>query len=155
MALGTDTYPHNMLEEMRHAAYVARLMAESPRTVATTDLFNAATVGGARALGRSDIGRLAPDCKADLVLVDLQHPMLQPRRDPLRSLVYAAAERAVRKVYVDGRLVVDDGRVLPFDYPAAALRLNEAQKRTEAAAPKHDWAARAVTDYAPPTFPST
>ena len=155
LGLGTDTYPHNMLEEMRSAAYVARLMGESPRTLATTDLFEAATVGGAKALGRNDIGRLSPGCKADLVLVDLHHPMLQPRRDPVRSLVYAAAERAIRTVYVDGYVVVENGKVLPFDYPAAALRLSEAQKRTEAAAPKHDWAGRAVTDYSPLTFPMT
>jgi len=155
LGLGTDTYPHNMLEEMRNAAYVARLMGESPRTLATTDLFEAATVGGAKALGRNDIGRLSPGCKADLVLVDLHHPMLQPRRDPVRSLVYAAAERAIRTVYVDGRVVVENGKVLPFDYPAAALRLSEAQKRTEAAAPKSDWAGRAVTDYSPLTFPMT
>lgn len=153
IGLGTDTYPHNMLEEMRNAAYVARLMAESPRTLSTTDLFEAATVAGARALGRSDIGRLAVDCKADLVLVDLAHPMMQPRRDPVRSLIYAAAERAVDRVYVDGRLVVSGGEVLTLDYPASARRLHEAQKRTEAAAPRNDWAGRPVTDYSPLTFP--
>jgi cytosine/adenosine deaminase-related metal-dependent hydrolase len=153
MGLGTDTYPHNMLEEMRNAAYVARLMAENPRTLTTTDLFEAATVRGAKALGRDDIGRLAPGCRADLVLVDLAHPMMQPRRDPVRSLVYAAAERAVRTVYVDGRMVVGNGKVLTFDYPAAALRVSEAQKRTEAAARRLDWAGRAVTEFSPLTFP--
>jgi 5-methylthioadenosine/S-adenosylhomocysteine deaminase len=155
LGLGTDTYPHNILEEMRNAAYVARLMADDPRTLTTTDLFEAVTVRGAKALGRDDIGRLAPGCKADLVLVDLDHPMMQPRRDPVRSLVYAAAERAVRTVFVDGRAIVDDGKVLPFDYPAAARRVHEGQKRTEAAAVRLDWAGRAVTEYSPLTFPTT
>lgn len=153
IGLGTDTYPHNMLEEMRHAGYVARLMAESPRTLTTTDLFEAATTAGAAALGRDDIGRLEAGTKADIVLVDLDHPMMQPHRDPVRSLVYAAAERAVDRVYVDGRLVVRDGTVLTMDYPAAARRLHEGQKRTEAAAPQNDWAKRPVTDYSPLTFP--
>lgn len=153
IGLGTDTYPHNMLEEMRHVGYVARMMAENPRTLTTTDIFDAATTIGAAALGREDIGRLEAGCKADLVLVDLEHPMMQPRRDPVRSLVYAAAERAVDRVYVDGRLVVADGEVLTMDYPAAARRLTEAQKRTEAAAPANDWAKRPVTDYSPLTFP--
>jgi cytosine/adenosine deaminase-related metal-dependent hydrolase len=154
MALGTDTYPHNMLEEMRAAAYAARLMAQNPRTMNSGDLFEAATTAGARALGRSDIGRLAPGCKADIVMVDLDHPMMQPRRDPVRSLIYAAAERAVRRVFVDGRVVVDGGEVVAFDYPAAARRLNDGQQRAIAAAPGKDWAGRAVDDYAPLTFPS-
>jgi cytosine/adenosine deaminase-related metal-dependent hydrolase len=148
MGLGTDTYPHNMLEEMRNAAY------DGGEPTHTRDHRpEAATVGGANALGRNDLGRLSAGCKADLVLVDLHHAMMQPRRDPLRSLVYAAAERAVRTVYLDGRVVVEKGQVLPFDYPAAALRLNEAQKRSEAAAPKLDRAGRAVTDYSPSTLP--
>ena len=153
IGIGTDTYPHNMLEEMRSVAYVARLMAENPRTVTTTNIFDAATIGGARALLRDDIGRLAEGCKADMVMVDIKHPMMQPGRDPVRSLIYAAAERAVRTVFVDGRRVVEDGQVLAFDYPAAAARLHEAQKRTEAAAPARDWCNRPVTDYAPLTFP--
>lgn len=153
IGLGTDTYPHNMLEEMRHVGYVARLMAENPRTLTTTDIFEAATTIGAAALGRDDIGRLEAGCKADLVLVDLDHPMMQPARDPVRSMIYAAAERAVDRVYVDGTLVVADGEVLTMNYPAAARRLTDAQKRTEAAAPGNDWAGRPVTDYSPLTFP--
>lgn len=153
IGLGTDTYPHNMLEEMRHVAYVARLMAESPRTLSTTDLFEAATVGGARALLRDDIGRLAPGCKADLVLVDVTHPMMQPVRDPVRSLIYAAAERAVDTVFVDGRMVVEGGRVVTLDYEEAALRLSEAQRRTEEIAPSRDYANRPVSAYSPLTFP--
>ena len=60
MGVGTDTYPHNMLDEMRLVAYLARTQAGNPRTLNSTDLFEAATIGGARALGRDDIGRLAP-----------------------------------------------------------------------------------------------
>src|SRR4029450_10639064 len=84
--------------------------AEDIQTVSTADVFHAATVGGARALGRDDIGRLAPGMKADLVLVDLSDVSMRPLRDPLRSLVYTAAERAVRHVYVDGVKGVDDRR---------------------------------------------
>ena len=60
MGVGTDTYPHNMLDELRLASYLARTQAGNPRTLNSTDLFEAATIGGARALGRDDIGRLAP-----------------------------------------------------------------------------------------------
>lgn len=152
MGLGTDTYPHNMLDEMRLAAYLARTQANDPRSLTTTELFDAATIGGARALGRDDIGRLAAGCRADFVLVDVAHPMMRPGRDPVRSLVYAAGDRALKDVFVDGRKVVADGEVVTMDYRAAAAHLHEAQKRVIANAPNQDWAHRPVDQVSPPTF---
>lgn len=152
MGIGTDTYPHNMLEEMRAAGILARVVAGTPRNVTTTQIFEAATLGGARALGRDDIGRIAVGAQSDLVMVDLAHPMMRPARDPLRSLVYAAAERAVRHVFVAGAQVVRDGRVLTMDYEAAAAGVEESQRRAMAKAPQLDWAGRSADEMAPPTF---
>ena len=154
MGLGTDTYPHNMLDEMRLAAYIARTQAGTPRTLNSTDLFEAATIGGAQALGREDIGRLAPNCRADIVLVDVTHPRMRPARDPVRSLIYAAGDRAVHTVIVDGQTVVADGKLLTMDYAAAAEALNEAQKRIIARAPGLDWDHRTVDQISPPSFPT-
>lgn len=152
MGVGTDTYPHNMLDELRLVAYLARTQATDPRSMTTTELFDAATIGGATALGREDIGRLAAGCRADLVLVDAEHPMMRPGRDPVRSLIYAAGDRALKSVYVDGRKVVENGEVLTMDYRQAAAHLHEAQKRIVANAPKLDWAHRPVEQVSPPTF---
>ncbi|HEY8337928.1 MAG TPA: amidohydrolase family protein [Tardiphaga sp.] len=152
VAMGTDTYPHNMIEEMRSVTMTSRLMAGHPRGVSSTDLFDIATTAGARALGRDDIGRLNAGCKADFVMVDVNHPMMQPHRDPMRSLIYSAAERAVRHVYVDGHQVVRDGVVQTMDYPAAALRLHAAQIRAEEIAPSLDFARRKLTEISPLTF---
>jgi cytosine/adenosine deaminase-related metal-dependent hydrolase len=152
MGLGTDTYPHNMLDEMRLVAYLARTQAGDPRSMTTTELFDAATVGGAKALGRDDIGRLAPGCRADFVMVDATHPMMRPGRDPMRSLIYAAGDRALKAVYVDGQQVVRDGEVLTMDYRAAAAHLHEAQKRVVDRVPSQDWAHRPVEQISPPTF---
>src|ERR1700691_3417258 len=152
MGVGTDTYPHNMLDEMRLVSYLARTQATNPRTMKSTDLFEAATVGGARALGRDDIGRLAVGCRADLVLVDVTHPMMRPSHDPGRSLIYAAGDRVGRAVYVDGLKVVENGRVLTIDYPAAAAALHEAQARVKANVPELDWDHRTADQISPPTF---
>ena len=154
MGVGTDTYPHNMLDELRLVSYLARTQAGDPRTMNSTDLFNAATIGGAKALGRDDIGRLAPGCRADIVLVDMAHPMMRPTHDPVRSLIYAAGDRAIRTVIVDGQMVVDDGRILTMDYPAAAAALHEAQTRVKASVPKLDWGRRSAEAISPLTFPS-
>lgn len=127
MAFGTDTQPHNMLEEMRLAATLSRVTGRHARDTDLGEIFHAATIGGAQALGRDDIGRLAPGAKADLVLVDLRHPAMRPARDPLRSLVFIAADRAVRSVYVDGREVVRDGVAVHIDVEDAARGLETAQ----------------------------
>ena len=66
--------------------------------------------------------------------------------------MYAAGSRAVRDVYVDGRKVVGDGKVLTMDYRAAAEALHEAQARVLDRVPGLDWARRPVGRISPPTF---
>lgn len=154
IGIGTDTYPHNFIEEMRAAAYYARVIAESVDDLNTSDVFDAATVGGASALRRDDIGRLAPGCRADLVLVDIGDASMMPMREPLRSLIYVAAERAVRDVYVDGRQVVADGKVLSMDYAEASRILEQAQKRSIARTESLDWAGRNADEMSPMVLPN-
>lgn len=131
VGIGTDTYPHNMIEEMRHAAITSRVVAGDPYDLRTSDVFDAATTGGAALLGRDDIGRLAPGAKADLALVDLDHPGMRPLREPIRSMIYVAGERPIRTVFVDGAEVVTDGRARAFDFEDAMARLEAAQRRAE------------------------
>ena len=96
---------------------------------------------------------VAPAAKADVVVVDLVHVTMQPARDPLRSLIYTAAERAVRDVYVAGAKVVENGRVLTLDRADAAGRLAEAQARMLAATPEHDYKGRGAEEISPLSLP--
>lgn len=153
IGIGTDTYPHNMLEELRHALINSRVMTGNVYDIRTADIFTAATVGGAEILGRSDIGRLTPGAKADLFLADLRHPAMRPLRDPIQSLVYVAAERAVRDVFVDGRQVVADGAVAAFDLEAALDGLEAAQRRAEEAFVTLDFAGRRHDEAVPYVYP--
>jgi 5-methylthioadenosine/S-adenosylhomocysteine deaminase len=153
MGLGTDTAPHNLVEEMRKAAVLARIAARDIATVTTSDLLYAATVGGAKALMRDDLGRIAADKKADLVVVDLALPQMTPARDPLRSFVYHAADRAVRDVFVDGRQVVADGKVLTLDQADAARRLHRAQQRMLEAVARRDYRGRNADEIVPLSLP--
>jgi cytosine/adenosine deaminase-related metal-dependent hydrolase len=104
-------------------------------------------------VGRDDIGRLAVGAKADVVLVDTAHPAMLPGREPLRALIYSAQDRAVRDVYVDGRQVVAEGKVLTMDYADAAGRLDEAQHRAELAVPGLDWGNRPIDEIVPSSLP--
>ncbi len=149
IGIGTDTFPHNMIDEMRWAVTMAKVATADVHSIGAGDVLEAATVGGAKALGRDDLGRLAPGAKADLVLVDLAHPSMQPVRDPLRSLMFSALERPVRDVYVDGRQVVRDGEVLTLDHHDAGRRLNDGQKKALAGVADRDWAGRSADEAFP------
>src|SRR5690606_18748049 len=119
VSMGTDTQPHNMIEEIRLAVTLGRISARHIRAVELSEVYHAATIGGADALGRKDLGRLTPGAKADLILLDLDCAAMQPMRDPLRSLIYTAADRAVRDVFVDGRQVIDGGNLTTIELAAA------------------------------------
>ena len=153
MGLGTDTTPHNLVEEMRKAAIFARIAARDIMTVTTADLLQAATISGAKALLRDDLGRIAPNAKADLVLVDLTVPQMRPVRDPLRSFIYHAADRAVRDVFVDGHQVVADRKVLTINQDDAADRLAGAQRRMLEAAARRDYRGRSAEQISPLSLP--
>jgi cytosine/adenosine deaminase-related metal-dependent hydrolase len=142
-----------MLEEIRKAGTFSRIAARNINDVSSAMLLHAATVAGAKALLRDDLGKVAPGAKADLVLVDLRHPDMMPARDPLRSLIFHAADRAVKDVYVAGRKVVADGKVTMLDHRGAAERLTEAQLRMMATTPKRDYRRRSADEIAPLTLP--
>ncbi len=153
LGIGTDTYPHDLLHEMLVALYAARAVAGTVDGADAAGVFEAATVGGATALGRNDLGRIAPGCRADLVLVDLADPAMIPVREPLRSLIYVAGSRAVRDVFVDGVQVVTKGKVTTVDMESALVALQEAQGRAIPAVPDIDWADRSLDELAPMALP--
>ena len=153
LGIGTDTYPHDLLHEMLVAMYAARAVAGTVDGADAAGVFEAATIGGATALGRDDLGRIAPGCRADLVLVDLTDPAMIPVREPLRSLIYVAGSRAVRDVFVDGTQVVADRQVTTVDIDSALVALQKAQDRAAPAVPDIDWAGRSLDELAPMTLP--
>ena len=91
---------------------LARVAEGEAQAVRAEDLYNAATLGGARALGRDDLGRPAPGARADLIVVDLADPSMGQVIDPIQTLLLNASGREVRTVVIDGRFVMEDG-VIP------------------------------------------
>ena len=154
IGLGTDTFPHNFIDEMRWATVLCKVSAGNVEATSLAEVFHAATVGGAKALKRDDIGRLAVGCKADLSLVDLRHPTMQPLRDPLKSLVFSGLERPITDVFVDGKPVVEEGRVLTIDLPAVIEAMNRGQREALEKTPSLDYAKRTVEEIFPMTLES-
>jgi cytosine/adenosine deaminase-related metal-dependent hydrolase len=115
VALGADGAPcNNNLDafvELRLAALLHKPRAGAAGMTALAAL-ELATLGGAAALGLGDrIGSLEPGKRADLIVVDLDTPHATPLQDPISALVYAAQSRDVRHVLVDGRILVENGRL--------------------------------------------
>ncbi len=132
-SLGTDTFPFDLFNDMRIAAVVCRIVEHSVDVASSRDVFTMATVGGADALSRPDLGRLAAGCKADIVTVRIDTMKAAPVYDPFKFLVLSASGDDVDTVIVDGKTIVREGRVLTVDTAAAARRVNEAALRVRAA----------------------
>lgn len=115
MCMGTDTFPSDIVQEMRLAAFMAK--AEEGTTYKTRgrDIFNSATINGAKALGRTDIGRLCDGAKADFSVVDLSTIEMTPSRDVVKSIIYSGTRHSISKVYVDGNCIVENGKVNGVD----------------------------------------
>lgn len=153
MGLGTDTFPQDMIAEMKWAAVGCKTEEQSALAGAATDIFNAATLGGAHALGRDDLGRLAPGAKADVVLVDLQQLHIGPVADPVRIMIHHASARDIRQVIIDGRTVVEGGRLIGVDEEALIAAAQAPYDAFRAQFSRWDRGRRPADVLFPPSFP--
>lgn len=122
VALGTDSNLSNnnldMFEEMRTGGMLQKLSTGDAKVLSCLELLEMATINGARALGLDEeIGSVAVGKKADLIIVDFSEPHLWPiftgdLNNILEQLVYAAAGSDVVTTIVDGRVLMEDRRVL-------------------------------------------
>lgn len=115
VSIGTDTAPQDMLNEMRIASYVSKLADWDCYSGSSREVFNSATLGGARGVGRADLGRISPGALADIAVVDMSGVNAVPVRDPIRNLVNSCQRSDVKTVIVNGEVVVEDGRLLTID----------------------------------------
>ena len=118
IAMGTDTFPADMLDQLRQGLNIARVKEGSAERTRILDLYNAATLGGAQALGRDDLGRLAAGARADITVFRLGAFHQGPFFDPLKNLVTAGRGDDCIASYIDGRCVMQGGQVVGIDYAA-------------------------------------
>jgi YD repeat-containing protein len=152
MAIGTDTYPLDILSEMHAACLTGKIADANFESATARDVFNAATLGGARALGRDDLGRLAPGAKADLVIVDLDSLRVGPFRDPIRALLYCGHGGLVDSVIVGGQIVVEHGRLRAWDEQQVLTDARASSARAWDGFPTYDPRGRTVEEVYPPSL---
>ena len=153
LALGTDSFPQDMVHEMRAAAIFGKIAEIDTWTCTAADVFNAATIGGAKALGRDDIGRLCEGAKADVVIINTQNMEFSPLRDPIKVLVYTADSHNIDKVIVDGKTLVEEGHVLGVDEEKLREQMQVAGEHMWANVVKRDWKGRTDEEMSPMSFP--
>ena len=138
LGIGTDgancADNQNMYEAMRLASFVSKVQGPDwRRWLSTRQAALAATEGSARALGLAgEIGRIAPGYKADIVMLDLDHPNWLPLNDPVNQLVHTEDGTAVTSVMIGGRLVVDNRQVVTVDLGRLRERIAAARERLAA-----------------------
>lgn len=153
VALGTDTFPQDLIAEMRLAGLMCRFAEGNFRVGKARDVFDAATLGGARALGRDDLGRLAPGAQADIVLVDLRGLHFGAVHDPIKSLVECGSASDIDTVIVAGRTLIEGKRSLAVDEERLMRQVQESGERVWAGLPAWHWRGASVDEVAPMSYP--
>jgi 5-methylthioadenosine/S-adenosylhomocysteine deaminase len=115
-----------MVEEMASAARLQKIGKMDPKALTARDVLEMATIGGARVLAMEDrIGSLEAGKRADVVIIDLQLPRVQPVYAVESAIVYAASGSAVSTTIVDGRILMRNGKLLTVDEKAAMAKAKE------------------------------
>ncbi len=154
MGVGTDTFPQDIVSLLRWGAAAGKTMEQRADTATAREFFDAATLGGARALNRSDIGRLAPGAKADIVCIDFSSPHVGYVRDPIQSLVYHCYGTDVDHVVVDGNHLVDSGNIVDITEQAVTADAQTVMDTMESTFVEWDEEGRTAEDLFPSTYPS-
>lgn len=153
IAMGTDTAPSDMLLNLLTGLIAARIVASSPTAVSAADMWDAATLGGANALGRDDLGRLAVGAQADIAVFGLDDAIMTPVIDPITSLVAGGSGKVTRAVFVGGRLSMRAGEVVGLNMVTAQAKAQAQFDGLIAKYPDRSWNHPPVSDLFPPSYP--
>jgi cytosine/adenosine deaminase-related metal-dependent hydrolase len=153
VAIGTDTYPMDIVAELRWASILAKVTDGSYQAGLHRDVFNAATLAACRFLRRDDLGRLAPGAKADILLINLDHLGAPVYADPIKALVDAGCGRDVDTVIVDGKILVQGGRTVHVDEAEVYAKARAATQNYWRHVPAWRWDGLGVEQIIPPAFP--
>ena len=147
LALGSDQAPgnncNNMFNEMKFTAILNKCKAKDPTVFPAGKVLRMATAEAARTIGLgNEIGSLEPGKKADLIMIDMGQPalspvILSPVRNIVPNLVYSAKGSEVEMSVIDGRIVMENFRVLTVDEKQVVRDAREAASSLEPEVIRH------------------
>ncbi|MEU6661854.1 chlorohydrolase family protein [Streptomyces sp. NPDC046821] len=151
--LGTDSFPPDLVRGIDVGTQIAKIQAGDLGQGHLSGYFDALWNGGATALHRPDLGRLAPGAAADLTAFSLNDFRMGVTEDPLRTLVFNGTARDAVLTMVAGKVVMRDGEIPGVDLPALRRAGQELFDQMRAAYPERDHQRRPVDELFPPVFP--
>jgi len=134
VGLGTDGCASNnnldLFQEMDSAAKLHKVHRLDPTVMPSQTVLEMATLGGARVLGmEKEIGSLEAGKKADVIVLELNKPHLQPVYNLVSHLVYSATGADVRDVIIDGKMVMENRKLLTLDEEEILAKAGEWGRR--------------------------
>lgn len=130
VAIGTDGAASNncldMFREMFLVTGLQKAVCDDPEVVPATEVLKMATVNGALAMGLPECDTLCEGKKADLILIDLDQPNMQPIQNVEKNLVYSGSKQNVKMTMIGGRVLYEDGEFF-LDVPKEEIyaKVNE------------------------------
>lgn len=116
VAIGTDGPSSNncldMFREMFLVTGLAKLLQKDASAVAPEEVLKMATVNGAHAMGLKDADVLAEGKLADLIMIDLHQPNMQPLNNIVKNIVYSGSKQNVKMTMIAGEILYEDGRFM-------------------------------------------
>ncbi|MCR5452939.1 MAG: amidohydrolase family protein, partial [Lachnospiraceae bacterium] len=130
LAIGTDGPASNnaldFFREMYLAATLSKVVEKDASAVDASHILYAATCGGARCMNLPDCDRLEVGKKADLVMLDMSVPNMQPENNIVKNIVYAGSKQNVKLTMVNGKILYEDGKYdIGFDPKEVYTKANE------------------------------
>ncbi|WP_426998274.1 chlorohydrolase family protein [Pseudarthrobacter sp. N5] len=152
IALGTDSFPPDLIRGIDAGVQLAKVLFGCPGAGDVAGYFDAATLGGAAALKRGDLGRLQPGAQADMVAFSLGDIRDGVHDDPLRTLILNGTARQAVMSVVAGRTVMRDGFIAGVDLDAWRQTAQELFDRMRAGYSVRDTERRAPDELFPPVY---
>ncbi|MBM7633498.1 amidohydrolase [Geomicrobium sediminis] len=132
VSLGTDSAASNntldVFTEMRQAAMLHKGTSKRAEAITADDAFKMATVNGNKSIGFHKSGLIKEGYDADFILLDVSAPHLQPYRNRVGTVVYAANKNDVTDVYVNGQAVMQNRVIVTLDEEKLLFEANRAQQ---------------------------
>ncbi len=157
IGLGTDSFPPDLVRAIDAGVQLAKAQHGDLGRGMLAEYVEAATLGGARALHRPDLGRIEAGAAADLVAFSLADPRMGAIDDPVRTLVLAGTGRDACFSMVAGRIVMRDGEVPGVDLAVLRAEGQRIFEKLRAAYPERDALAgtggSSEAELFPPVFP--
>lgn len=119
VAIGTDGPASNncldMFKEMFLTTSLQKLDQSDAAVMAAEDVLRMATVNGAKCIGLDDCDTLEAGKKADLIVMDLHQPNMQPMNNIIKNIVYSGSKQNIKITMIHGKIVYENGCFIGID----------------------------------------